>query len=316
MGTGEIALPSFRMMAEAVDLVGLVTQPDRPVGRSSRPRPPRIKTVAGDLGIQVLQPEKIAGGEGLAEVSALEPDLIVVMAYGQILPQTLLELPRYGCINVHASLLPRHRGASCIQAAIAADDSESGVSIIYMTEELDAGDVIMKAAVPLGPHETGGTLHDRLAELAPAVLEEGVSRIAGGEVVRNPQDESLATYARRLHRSDGELDWAHSAKHLECRIRAHDPWPGSFTSFHDVRGRVKRLKVFPGGEVLEEKSNESPGEIIRISSSGITVACGAGAMQFNEVQVEGGNRLQVAEFIKGNSLLAGDCFFSLVSSAE
>ncbi|MCH2063721.1 MAG: methionyl-tRNA formyltransferase [Roseibacillus sp.] len=316
MGTGEIALPSFRMMVERGGLAGLVTQPDRPVGRSSRLRPPRIKTAAGDLGVKVVQPEKIGSKEGLDEVAALEPDLIVVMAYGQILPRTLLELPRYGCINVHASLLPRHRGASCIQAAIAAGDSESGVSIIYMTEELDAGDIIMKVAIPLDHEETGETLHDRLAELAPAVLSESMNCIASGEVSRNPQNESLATYARRLHRGDGELNWAHSSKDLECRIRAHDPWPGSFTSFHDARGRVKRLKMFPGGTVMEEIGNVSPGEIIRVSSSGITVACGTGAMRFHEVQVEGGNRLPVAEFIKGNLLLAGDCFFSLASPGE
>ena len=316
MGTGEIALPSFRMMVEEGGLVGLVTQPDRPVGRSSRPGPPEIKGVAADAGIQVLQPEKIRTGEGLPEISELDPDLIVVMAYGQILPRSLLELPRYGCVNVHASLLPRHRGASCIQAAIAAGDAESGISIIYMTEELDAGDIIAKAAIPLRPDDTGGTLHDRLAECAPAILRECVRLVVGGDGSREPQDESLATYSGRLHRGDGELNWALPAQEVECQIRAYDPWPGSFTSFHDVRGRIRRLKMFPGGAVLEQGPDCPPGEILRVSSSGISVACGTGVIRFHEVQIEGGNRLPVAEFIKGNSLLAGDCFFSLASPGE
>ncbi len=313
MGTGEIALPSFRMMVEEGGLVGLVTQPDRPVGRSSKPQPPRIKSAAADAGVKVLQPERIRAGEGLSDISELNPDLIVVMAYGQILPRSVLELPRYGCVNVHASLLPRHRGASCIQAAIAAGDAESGISIIYMTEELDAGDIIAKAAIPLRPDDTGGVLHDRLAEFAPAILRECVRRVVGGNGSRKPQDESLATYSGRLHRGDGELNWALPAQEVERRIRAYDPWPGSFTSFHDARGRIRRLKMFPGGAVLEENADCVPGEILRVSSSDIAVACGAGVMQLHEVQVEGGNRLPVAEFIKGNSLLAGDHFFSLVS---
>ena len=316
MGTGEIALPSFRMMAEEGDLAGLVTQPDRPVGRSAKPCPPRIKKVAAGFGIPVVQPEKVRVGEGFAEVAALEPDLIVVMAYGQILPRALLEMPRYGCINVHASLLPRHRGASCIQAAIEAGDPETGISIIYMKEDLDTGDVITRQTVPLHPDDTGGIVHDRLAEFAPVVLKECLDGIAGGDVSRNPQDDSLATYAPKLHRADGEVDWNQSARFLERRIRAHDPWPGSFTSFNDGRGRVRRLKIFPGGILQEKVPNGSPGELISVSSSGIVVACGKGGIQFSEVQVEGGNRLPVPEFIKGNSLTAGDRFFSLASEPE
>ncbi len=316
MGTGEIALPSFRMMAEEGDLAGLVTQPDRPVGRSAKPCPPRIKKVAAGFGIPVVQPEKVGLGEGFAEVAALEPDLIVVMAYGQILPRALLEMPRYGCINVHASLLPRHRGASCIQAAIEAGDRETGISVIYMEEKLDTGDIITRQAVPLHPDDTGGIVHDRLAELAPVVLKECVDGIAGGEVSRNPQDDSQATYAPKLHRGDGEVDWNRSARFLERRIRAHDPWPGSFTSFNDGRGRARRLKIFPGERLLEETPNESPGELISVGSSGITVACGKGGIRFNEVQIEGGKRLPVPEFIKGNSLAAGARFFSLASSPE
>ena len=297
-------------------MVGLVTQPDRPVGRSSRPRPPQIKTLAEDLGIQVAQPEKVGSRDGLAEVEALEPDLIVVMAYGQLLPRTLLELPPLGCINVHASLLPRHRGASCIQAAIAAGDRETGICIISMTAELDAGDIIMEEAISLEPGETGGTLHDRLARLAPAVLGRSLSCIVRGEVTRREQDERLATYAPRLQRSDGELNWTLPASELECLIRAHDPWPGSYTLFRDLRGRVKRLKIFPGATVVKERPERAPGEIIAAGSSGITVACGTGAIHLGEVQAEGGQRLPVVEFIKGNPLTVGDRFFSLAGPVE
>ena len=315
MGTGDIALPSFRMMAEEGGLVGLVTQPDRPVGRSSKPCPPEIKKEAAGLGIPVVQPEKLRMEEEIEGVSRLKPDLIVVMAYGQILPSAVLQLPHYGCINVHASLLPRHRGASCIQAAIKEGDGESGISIIEMVEELDAGDIITKRATPLCGDETGGSLHDRLAEMAPEVLKECLEGLADGKLRGSPQDDSLATYAPRLDRSDGDLDWEKSADLLERRIRAHDPWPGSFTCFKDNRGRVRRVKFFPGAKVEERVGVQVPGEVIEMSSSGLKVACGEGALRFEELQLEGAKRLPVGQVIRGNSSLAGQCFFSLAGIA-
>ncbi len=311
MGTGEIALPSFRMLVGDGSLVGLVTQPDRPVGRSSQARPPRIKELALEADLPVLQPERLRSKEALAELVALEPDLIVVMAYGQILPRAVLELPAHGCINVHASLLPRHRGASCIQAAIESGDTQSGVSIIVMDEGLDTGDVITRHAIPLRGNETGGSLHDRLAEIAPGPLAESVMMISGGEVRRERQDDGLATYAPKLERGDGELDWALPAEQLERRIRAHDPWPGSFTAYHDGRGRKRRLKVFPGGEVLLDEGLGKAGDLHSVSAAGIVVACGKGGLRLGEVQAEGGKRLPVGEFLRGQSLGEGDCFFSL-----
>lgn len=315
MGTGDIALPSFRMMAGEGGLAGLVTQPDRPVGRSSSPCPPEIKREASDLGIPVVQPEKLRMAEEIAVISEMKPDLIVVMAYGQILPPAILQLPRYGCINVHASLLPRHRGASCIQAAIKCGDAESGISIIEMVEKLDEGDIITKRAIPLHGDETGGSLHDRLAEMAPAVLRECLAGIAANKVARSPQDDSLATYAPRLDRRDGDLDWQQPADLLERRIRAHDPWPGSFTCFKDNKGRVRRLKFFPGAKVEQAVGEAAPGEIIDVSSSGLAVSCGEGSLRFEELQMEGGRRLSVGEVIRGNSILVGQCFFSLASRA-
>jgi methionyl-tRNA formyltransferase len=224
-------------------------------------------------------------------------------------------MPHHGCINVHASLLPRHRGASCIKAAIKYGDGESGISIIEMVEELDAGDIITKRAIPLRGDETGGSLHDRLAEMAPGVLKECLEGVVDGKLTGSPQDDSLATYAPRLDRRDGDLDWEQAADLLERRIRAHDPWPGSYTCFKDNRGRARRVKLFPGAKVEKRAGDAVAGEVIEVSSSGLTVACGEGALRFDELQLEGAKRLPVGEVIRGNALLVGQCFFSLAGPA-
>ena len=314
MGTGEIALPSFRMVAEGGQLIGLVTQPDRAVGRSSKLRPPRIKELARDVGVPVLQPERVRESAAMAEIAALEPDLIVVMAYGQILPRAFLKIARLACINVHASLLPRHRGASCIQAAIQAGDAESGVTIMHVAEGLDTGDLILSQATPLGKFETGGTLHDRLAESSPEALRMAIEALASGKSSRSEQDEQLVSYAPKLERQDGELDWSMTASELERRVRAYDPWPGTFTTMRDERGRQKRLKIFPQTEVVSGEGTS--GEVLAVDSDHLTVACGEGALQLGAVQAEGSRRLPVGEFLKGNRLAQGDCFFSLEREKE
>ncbi len=314
MGTGEIALPSFHMLVEQGGLVGLVTQPDRPVGRRARPRAPLIKEIAREAGLPVMQPERVREKDALSGLAALEPDLIIVMAYGQILTRALLDLPALGCINVHASLLPRHRGASCIQASIAAGDLQTGISIIAMDEGLDTGNVIVRRALPLRDSETGGSLHDRLAELAPGPLAESVKMIASGGGVGVAQDDALATYAPKLDRADGEINWSLPADLLERRIRAYDPWPGSFTTYRDNRGRERRLKLFPGGAVVPAECPGRPGELLEVSPSGILVACGTGMLKLKDLQSEGGKRLPVGEFLRGQALVEGDHFFSLASA--
>lgn len=314
MGTGEIALPSFQMVVGGGHLIGLVTQPDRAVGRSAKLRPPRIKELALDAGVPVLQPERVRKKEALAEIAALEPDLIVVMAYGQILPRGFLTIAKLACINVHASLLPRHRGASCIQAAIDAGDAESGVTIMHVAEGLDTGDLILNQATPLGKHETGGDLHDRLAESSPEALRMAIEALASGEAPRSVQDEQLASYAPKLERNDGEIDWSMTADELERRVRAYEPWPGTFTTMRDERGRKKRLKIFPQTEVVRREGKS--GEVLAVDFDGFAVACGKGALQLREVQVEGSRRLPVREFLKGNRLGPGDCFFSLERDEE
>lgn len=304
MGTGEIALPSFQMMVARGGLIGLVTQPDRPVGRSSKLRPPRIKEMAQEAGVPVLQPERVKRKSALAEIAALDPELIVVMAYGQILPRSLLEQPRLGCINVHASLLPKHRGASCIQAAIEEGDSESGVTIMYMAEGLDTGDLISAQSIPLSAGETGGCLHDRLAEISPGVLAKALDLISGGDVKRSAQDEEQASYAPKLERGEGEIDWSIPAERLARRIRAYDPWPGSFTTFCDSKGRSKRLKVFPPVEAVDGEGDA--GQVLAVDSDAIDVACQVGVLRVREVQAEGARRMPVADFLKGHALSIGD----------
>jgi methionyl-tRNA formyltransferase len=314
MGTGEIALPSFQMVAAGGHLIGLVTQPDRAVGRSSKLRLPRIKELAMEAGVPVLQPERVRKKTALAEIAALEPDLIVVMAYGQILSRAFLTIATLACINVHASLLPRHRGASCIQAAIDAGDAESGVTIMHVAEGLDTGDLILSQATPLGPHETGGALHDRLAESSPKALRRAIEALATGQASRRVQDEQLASYAPKLERNDGEIDWSMTAGELERRVRAYDPWPGTFTTMQDERERKKRLKIFPHTEAVRGEGRS--GEVLAVCSDLLVVACGEGALQLREVQAEGSRRLPVSEFLKGNRLGPGDCFFSLERDEE
>lgn len=314
LGTGEIALPSFLKVTEDYNVVGLVTQPDRPVGRSSKPRPPRIKELALERQIAVLQPERMRAPEALAEVAALEPDLAIVMAYGQILPTAFLELPTLACINVHASLLPRHRGASCIQAALEAGDSESGVTIMHVAEGLDTGDIILKKAIALEPGETGGTLHDRLAELSPQVLVEAIELLASDEAPRVPQVEELASYAPKLNRADGGLDWNRPAAKLERWIRAYEPWPGTYSQLKTTSGKTARLKVFPPVQVAAGEG--APGEVLLAKGDQLVIACGKGALQLNAVQLEGSRRMSVNEFLVGHKLSPGERLFSLESEAK
>jgi methionyl-tRNA formyltransferase len=210
-------------------LEAVVTQPDRPAGRDLKLRPSPVKVAAQELERPVLQPAKIRAPEALAQLVPFRPDVIVVAAYGQILPKAVLSLPPLGCVNIHASLLPRHRGAAPVQAAILAGDSETGITIMQMDEGLDTGDMLLKVTTPIAPDETAGSLHDRLALLAPAPLLDCLERLARGTATSERQDPALATYAPKLDRSDGEIDWSKSALEIERRIRAMTPWPGAFT---------------------------------------------------------------------------------------
>ena len=294
LGTGEIAIPAFRRLIERGPRpVLLVTQPDKPVGRHHTLTPPAIKTVATEAGIPVLQPERIRDIQD--ELAAYELDLVVVMAYGQILSTKFIELPSVACINLHASLLPRHRGAACIQAAIAQGDAETGISVMHVVRALDAGDVILTKSIPIHPDETGGQLHDRLAELAPDAMSEAIARLVSGNAPRMPQDESLVSYISKLERDDGLLDFTRPAIELERIIRAYDPWPGTFMHVLE-NGKPRRLKVFPPTQIIEQPL--LPGAI-EITDGEMIVGCTGGALKLEVVQPEGAKRMSVSEYLRG-----------------
>jgi methionyl-tRNA formyltransferase len=304
MGSGEIGLPSLRWLAAApnVELVGVVTQPDKPVGRSQTLTAPPVKQLASSLGVPVLQPVRVRKPEALAELRALLPDLIVVMAYGQILPKGLLEMPRIACVNLHASLLPRHRGAAPIQAAILAGDRVTGITLMYMAEGLDTGDIILQRSIPIGRRETGGSLHDRLAVLGPLTLEEGVKPLGSGTAPRVQQDDSLANYAPKLDRDSGRIDWNQPAEYLDRLVRAMDPWPGAYTSLNGTGGPL-RLKVHRALPMHRVKA--APGTVVKHVSRGFIVGAGEGSLLLLEVQLEGKRRLSASEFSRGFSLVSG-----------
>jgi len=297
MGSGEIAIPSFRWLLDEGHVpVALVTQPDRVAGRRRELTPPPIKRVALEAGVPVVQPEKVRQPEALDEFEALRPELIVVMAYGQILPRRLIDMAPLGCVNLHASLLPKYRGAACIQAAIDAGDATTGVTLMHVVRELDAGDVILSRTTPILPEDTGGSLHDRLAGVAVEALAAGLPLLLQGRAPRVPQAElGESSHVSKLGREDGRIDWSWPARRLELRLRAYDPWPGCWTC-HEEGGQPRRLKVFPA-----EPGEEVPGEpgTARLEDGRVRVACGRGSLWLGEVQPEGKRRMAAEEWWRG-----------------
>jgi len=294
MVTGEISELTFAdALASEHEVVGLVTQPDRKVGRKQIVTPPQVKTLALEKGVPVIQPEKVREEEALAQIREWEPEVIVVMAYGQILPQELIDIPTQAIINLHASLLPKYRGASCIQAALKNGDVETGWSVIHVVKKLDAGNVILQQPFEIAEKETGGELHDRLAAAGPAACREALSLLAKGEALGVVQDESLQSYAPKLGRKDGELDLSESAETLERLIRALHPWPGT-----SVMLGQKRLKVFP--QVTVSEGRGAAGQLLKVEGDTIEVACGSGSLIVSEVQLEGSRRMTGAELARGH----------------
>lgn len=294
MATGEIAIPTFRHLLEhGPRPLALVTQPDKPVGRHRALVPPAIKTVALEAGIPVMQPEKV--GDAYEELAALEPDVIVVMAYGQILRNKVIRLPRVAILNLHASLLPKYRGAACIQAAIDAGDAETGITVMHVIRALDAGDMILRKKIEIFADETGGSLHDRLAELGPEALSEGLRILVESPEKREPQDDALATHVAKLERDDGLIDWTMGGVDIERRVRAYDPWPGTFTRVTED-GKERRLKVFPPLRVVDAEL--APGEISTVAGV-LMIGCGKGAVLIETVQPEGGRKMAAGDYLRG-----------------
>ncbi len=292
MGTGDIALPCFQALIKSShEVVGLVTQPDKPVGRKQILTPPKIKQHAIEHQIPVWQPEKARSKRFIDQVEELAPNIIVVMAYGQILTSRLIDSPNIAIINVHASLLPLYRGASCIQGPIADGHANTGVTIMHVVKELDAGDIIIQKETPISPEDTGGSVHDRLAEISPSALLEALQLLSEENAPRIPQDDNASTYVPKLLRNDGLLDFTKPAKDLERLIRAYHPWPGTFTTFIDKKGKEKRLKVFPPTEITHEY--EHP----------LTKKCEDGKfIKIMNVQPEGSKMMTTEDFLKGDPI--------------
>ena len=294
MVTGEISELTFAdSLSGPHDVVGLVTQPDRPVGRKQVLTAPKVKDLALSAGVPVIQPESVREDEALVQIRAWAPDVIVVMAYGQILPQSLIDIPGRAIINLHASLLPNYRGASCIQAALKNGDAETGWSVIHVVKRLDAGNVLLQQPFPIERQETGRELHDRLALAGPAACRAALELLEAGEVPGEPQDESLQTYAPKLLRDHGLLDWSQPAVKLERLIRAFDPWPGTYS-----RLGSKRLKIFPQTRCGE--GSGVPGTLIATHEDGIEIACGQGSLIVTEIQLEGSRRMAASELARGH----------------
>lgn len=290
-GSGDIGLPSlqFLMNDPRVELSAVITQPDRPAGRGLALKACAVKEMALARHVVTLQPSKVRAEDSLEMISALEPELFVVMAYGQLLSQKLLDLPKLGALNLHASLLPRHRGASPVQAAILAGEQQSGITVMWMDAGLDTGDILLMKTCDISAEETGGSLHDKLAQLAPQALEEALSLIIGGSAPRVPQDEALSTYAPKLDRRSGRVDWSASAVAIERKIRAFSPWPGSAATF-----------ILEGGKTIDVKIHRASTSVDQPASGTLRFACGGGGvLQLTEVQPPGGRRMSAEEFCRG-----------------
>lgn len=296
-------MPTFRWLltVPTFDVVSVVTQPDRPAGRRQALTPPAIKTEALAYGVRVLQPLRLRDPECVAEIAALAPDVIVVMAYGQILPKDLLEVPRLACLNLHASLLPRWRGASPIQAAIAAGDEKTGITVMYMAPGLDTGDILLMREVNIDPRETGGSLHDKLAAEAPGALAVALAWLQQGTAPRQPQPSEGVSYAGKLKREDGELDFSAGRVAVERHIRAWNPWPGAATTLPTPDG-PRRLKLHDS-QALEQPVL-APG-VAQPANNGLLIGTGDGAVLATDLQSEGKKRMSAVEWLRGNPILPG-----------
>jgi methionyl-tRNA formyltransferase len=298
-GTPDFAVPSLRgLLAGADEVVGVVCQPDRPAGRGQRLTAPPVKETAIAAGVPVLQPEKIRTAEFLDQLRGWAPDLIVVAAYGRILPNSILELPPHGCINVHASLLPRYRGAAPMQWAIANGDERTGVTIMQVAEKMDAGDMLLQRATPISGDDTLSSLHDRLADIGAAALIEAIDQIRSGTARPVAQDETQVVYAPMIKKEDGLIDWSRPATEIERRVRAFDPWPSAHTRLHGKLLKISRATV------ERSDSSAAPGTVLGVGDA-IRVACGRDRLAISELQLEGRKRLTAGEFTRGGHVVAG-----------
>lgn len=297
-GTPDFAATALKaLLTTDHEIVAVYSQPDRPAGRGRKLTPSPVKQVALESGIAVYQPESLKSPEAQEELRRLEADVMVVAAYGLILPQAVLEVPRHGCLNIHASLLPRWRGAAPIQRAIAAGDTETGITIMQMDVGLDTGNMVLKVTTPIHPDDTGGSLHDRLAELGGQAIVTALAKLAGNGLDGEPQDDAQACYAHKLSKDEGHIDWSGSAVAIGRLVRAFNPWPGTFTDLGNQRIRIHRAEAIGGA------AGKTPGTVLRRDRDGIDVACGEGVLRIHQLQLPGSRAQTVNDLINGGKEL-------------
>ncbi len=300
-GTPEFAACALEaILAAGYEVPLVLTQPDRPAGRGMKLTPSAVKKLAVARGIEVDQPEKLRTEEQRARLAACAPDLLVVAAYGLILPKAVLELPRLGCLNIHASLLPRWRGAAPIHRAIEAGDAETGITIMQMDEGLDTGAMLLARATPILPGDTTASLHDRLAALGGECIVDALAALQRGELVATPQPAEGVTYAAKIGRAEAAIDWARPAAEIERAMRAFDPFPGAASSLRDTVVKCWSGKVVSG--------SGEPGSVLAVDDEGITIACGRDALRCTVLQRPGSKRLPAGEFLRGFPVSIGECF--------
>lgn len=304
MGTPEFAVPCLRELAATTQVVGVYTQPDRRQGRGLSLTPPPVKQVALELGLPVYQPARLRSPENWQQLKALAPDLIVVVAYAQILTPKVLALPRYGCINVHASLLPAYRGGAPIHWAIVNGEAETGITTMMMDAGLDTGDMLLQTRLPIGPDAGCGEVHDRLATLGAQTLAETLSALAQGQLEPKPQPQAGVSYARNLTKHDGLIQWTNSASSIHNLVRGLNPWPVAYTQHAGKTLRVFSTRLLTN---CEETVGAEPGCIIAVSEAGPVVQTGDGVLLLSEVQPASKRRMSGADYARGHGLTVGTC---------
>ena len=297
-GTPDFAATALKaLIADGHTIVGVYSQPDRPAGRGRKLQPSPVKQVALDHEIPVFQPETLKTPEAQKQLADLNPDVMIVAAYGLILPKAVLDIPTHGCLNIHASLLPRWRGAAPIQRAIAAGDYETGITIMQMDEGLDTGAMLLKSLTAIDDSDTGGSLHDRLAELGGNAIIKALELLQKGELTGEPQNDELACYASKLSKTEGHIDWATDATVIERLVRAFNPWPGTYTDLGDQRIRIHEARA------LVTTSDGLPGTVIQRDREGIDIACGNGTLRITRLQLPGSRAQSVNDLINGGKEL-------------
>lgn len=303
MGTPDFSVETLEEIIKAGhEVVLVVSQPDKAVGRSKALKYTPVKACAIEHGIEVYQPEKVKEAECVEYLRGYEPDIIIVEAFGQIIPKAILDMPRYGCVNVHASLLPKYRGAAPIQWAIINGDVVTGVTTMRMKEGIDTGDMILKQEVIIREDETGGSLFERLSKVGAKLCVKTMEAIEAGTATYTPQNDEEATHTKKINKELGSIDWTRDAKTIECLIRGLDPWPSAYTRLNDKTLKIWKAKVIPG------ESGTAPGCIVNVEKSGITVQTGDGMLLLTEIQLEGKKRMSVEAFLNGYPVEAGTYF--------